>query len=208
MIKTIDKGLLLSFSGVDGCGKTSVTEELEKIYINDGYACKRIEIMNATDLSKKIKAYIIANDNLESTVEAHLFLAAIEDGINKVIKPLLDKGYIVLCDRYVVCTYIYQYKLGNSCVIPRVSLDSDVDFILDVDPKIGMERIKSRGAADRLDEMSIKFYDKIREEYLEYAKFNNRHSIVINAEPELSAVVSYVKHKIDKIIREHICNDR
>lgn len=200
----IDKGLLFTFSGIDGCGKTTITEELERLFKADNIPCKRVEVMGTTELGRQIKQYVMSNDDLSPETQLHLYSAAIEDCISRVIEPLIEDGYIILCDRYITCTYVYQYKLADAKIIPRVSLLPNHEFILDLDPEIAAQRMVTRGdSKDRIDSMPLEFHNRVREEYIKYMENNKWNTSIVDASMSIEHITKVIKSKIDLFIRAH-----
>ncbi|MBI3700446.1 MAG: dTMP kinase [Afipia sp.] len=148
---------------------------------------------------------------LGAETESLLFAAARDDHVNQVIKPALEKGTWVLCDRFTDSTRVYQGKLGRVDLkllraMERVTigdLKPDLTLILDVPVAVGLQRaIKRRGAAvaDRFEEEGLAFHEKLREAYRQIAADDPQRCVLIdaNADPQT------VGQRVWTALREHL----
>ncbi|MFL2825487.1 MAG: dTMP kinase, partial [Coraliomargaritaceae bacterium] len=132
-----------------------------------------------------------SHDNaISDMTELLLFSASRAELIASRIQPALDRGEIVICDRFYDSTYVYQ-GLGRAIDMNIVeqlnqitvgSLKPDLTILLDLDAKIGIQRAKSRqsGELDRIENESLAFFEAVREGYLELAKKETERFKIIN----------------------------
>jgi dTMP kinase len=146
--------------------------------------------------------------------EALLFTAARDDHVHTVIKPALDQGIWVLCDRFSDSTRAYQGRLGE--VDPRIlnamervtigDLKPDLTLILDVPVEIGMQRAAARrgtGTPDRFEAEDISFHQKLRDAYRRIAEDEPQRCVLIDADADADTVAA----KVWAALREHLPMD-
>jgi len=151
---------------------------------------------------------------MDPITEALLFAAARREHVVKLIKPMVDEGKLVLCDRFIDSSYVYQGLARNvgymnvSDINKRsVKIDDnlylpDIVFYFDIDPEIGLERVANRNkSADRLDNENIGFHNKVRDGFKLMAQMNPRY-ITIDASKPLEEVVDEVYSIIKKKLEE------
>lgn len=175
------KGFIISLEGIDGCGKTTISRELEKQLNNMGYKTMLTREPGGVEVAEKIRE-IILNDNIDGITEALLFASARRIHLIEKVIPAIKDGCIVIMDRYIDSSLAYQgigrglglYKvleINNFVVenhMPKIT------FFLDISPEIAINRIKKR-EKNRLDKEKINFYNKVKEGFeLLNLKFNER----------------------------------
>ncbi|MBA7554410.1 Thymidylate kinase [subsurface metagenome] len=174
-------GFFLVLDGIDGCGKSTQTKKLNDYFIANDIQTLLTAEPSDYDLGKILRNYL-QNPEAPASVDALLFAADRIEHCNKEILPLLNKGYIVISDRYRDSSYIYQSIEGKNeevsidwiRKINKFSLIPDLTIIIDIDPKIGLKR--KRNQANNSDNQSldkfekIEFQNVIREEFIKIAK--------------------------------------
>ncbi|WP_025682459.1 dTMP kinase [Paenibacillus maysiensis] len=185
------KGIFITLEGGDGSGKTTMIQRLAKFMEEEGYPVITTREPGGIEISEKIRSIILdpAHTSMDARTEALLYAAARRQHLVEKVKPAIEKGAIVLCDRFVDSSLVYQgfargIGIEEVASINRFAVDDwepDATFYLDIEPELGLARINaSRGEEmDRLDMESISFHHKVREAYLELAhKFPERITIV------------------------------
>lgn len=204
--------LFITFEGGEGSGKTTVIKEIEKMFVAEGitnYIVTREP--GGIQIAEEIRSIILNKKNtmMDKRTEALLFAASRRQHLKEKIVPALNKGYIVLCDRYLDSSLVYQgiardIGVDNVYNINLFAIDTylpDITFLLDIDPIIGLERInknKNR-EVNRLDLETLDFHKKIREGYLFLAKMYPKRIKKINA----NRPVKDIAEEIFKIIIKH-----
>lgn len=171
------KGLFITFEGIDGCGKTTQIELLKESLEKKGYTVLLTREPGAKGLGEKLREILLNYDGeVSSNCESFLFLADRAQHIDTIIKPAIDKGVIVLCDRHTDSTVAYQgygrqldleqiyqlNKIATNGIIP------DVTFILDIDIDTSLQRIgKGR---DRMENSGREFFERVRKGYIEISE--------------------------------------
>ncbi|MGN1153475.1 MAG: dTMP kinase [Candidatus Gastranaerophilaceae bacterium] len=168
------KGLFITFEGIDGCGKTTQIELLKDYFEQKGYTVLLTREPGAKGLGEKFREILLNYDGeVSSNCESFLFLADRAQHIDTIIKPAIEKGYIVLCDRHTDSTVAYQgygrmldlKQIHDLNKIATNGIKPDRTFILDIDVETSFERIgKSR---DRMENAGIEFFKRVRNGYLE-----------------------------------------
>ena len=171
------KGLFITFEGIDGCGKTTQIELLKESLEKKGYTVLLTREPGAKGLGEKFREILLNYDGeVSSNCESFLFLADRAQHIDTIIKPAIDKGVIVLCDRHTDSTVAYQgygrqldleqiyqlNKIATNGIIP------DITFILDIDIDTSLQRIgKGR---DRMENSGREFFERVRKGYIEISE--------------------------------------
>ncbi len=213
MAELLSKGLFITFEGIDGCGKSTQMLKLSE-YFNSKYIPYMIlREPGGTVVGEKIREVLLdkKNDGMDPVCELLLFEAARAQIVSEVIRPSLDSGMTVLCDRFFDSTYAYQgfaRGLGSGTVevlnmTATSGLKPDITFLFDLDPLAALERRGIRGEAeDRMEALGIKFQEDVRAGYLDLASKEPDRVKLIDASrtPEeiFEDVVRIVDEKVNK----------
>lgn len=194
----MQKGLFITFEGGDGCGKTTQIKLLEKYLQSKGYKTLLTREPGSKGLGVKVREILLNYDGEVSPVcESFLFLADRAQNVDCIIKPALEEGTIVICDRHTDSSVAYQ-GYGRGLDIDRINmlnniatsgLKPDLTIVLDVDVKTSQARVGAE--KDRMESAGIEFFERVRKGFLEIAK----------QEPERVKVVDSTK-TIDEIHKE------
>lgn len=172
------KGLFISIEGPDGSGKSTQISLLRKYFEERGTEVVLTREPGGTPISEKIREIILDKNNkeMDAMTEALLYASSRAQHVAEVIKPALEAGKIVICDRFIDSSIAYQgYGRGlGDCVrvINEYAVRGcmpDVTFLLEMDPKIGKERI-SADDQDRLEQEKLEFHKKVFDGYMEIEK--------------------------------------
>ena len=180
----MNRGLLVTFEGPDGSGKTTQIELL-KNYLNE----KGIEVIKTrepggTEISEKIREIVLDNKNSKmcDMCEALLYAASRAQLVSEVIKPALEQGKTVICDRFVESSMIYQ-GIGRNLGVDRIKgineaaldgLKADLTIMLTIPYEEGLKRKVNQRALDRLENSGDEFHKKVFYGYIEIAnKYDN-----------------------------------
>ncbi len=171
------KGLFITFEGGDGCGKTTQINLLDEYLRNKGYKTLLTREPGSKGLGVKLREILLNYDGEVSPVcESFLFLADRAQHVDCIIKPALEEGVIVLCDRHTDSTVAYQgygrgldleqiHKLNK---IATSGLRPDLTIVLDVDVETSQKRVGSE--KDRMESAGVEFFERVRQGFLEIAK--------------------------------------
>lgn len=202
------KGLLVSFEGIDGAGKTSVIS-----YLNQSLPAEQIVNIRepgGTRISEEIRSMLLSvkNCDIMAETEALLYAAARSQVVKELIRPALEEGKIVLADRFIDSTIAYQGYgrqldrtfLNHLNQFATGGLKPDLTILLDLDPEQAYFRNKGT-TPDRIEIEGKEFLRKVREGYLHIARDEPERVKVINAGQDLDCVFEQVRKHIDDLIR-------
>jgi len=205
------KGKFITFEGTEGSGKTSVIKEIKKHYEKQGYRVLTTREPGGIKIAEQIRSILLDKNNLEmdARTEALLFAAARRQHLIEKICPALNDGYLVLCDRFVDSSLIYQ-GLARGIGIDKVydinyfAIDHalpDLTIFVDVRPEVGLKRVFSAPSREvnRLDLEDMDFHQKIYQGYLSLVEKYDRIDKV-NGEQPLKKVVQETIQLIDRIL--------
>lgn len=215
-MKDVNKGLFISFEGLDGSGKSSVLEKIQSKVKNFFYNIDSIFVREPGDseIGENIRTLLLnPNYKMSALTEAFLFAAARAELFNNInIKNHLKNNGLLISDRYIDSTIAYQ-GYGRGLSIDKLleinkyatnGLMPKYTFFLMIEPQKAYERIwMNRMRKDRLDGEDLKFYNTIYEGYLNIIRENSLRAIVIDASKTLEDVVVSVWDKLKSIIKEY-----
>lgn len=202
--------MFFTFEGGEGVGKTTLISALQLSLVAKGFSVLVTREPGGTFLGKKIRQLLLDHPQMEFTKKAELFLFLADRAqhVEELIQPFLDKGGIVLCDRFFDSSLAYQSKcfsfdrLFELNLYATGGLRPDKTFYLDLDPLIGMQRIvKERTAAmDRIETKPLSYHQEVRESFLELVeKFSDRF-IKIDAAQSKESVYNAVFNIITSLV--------
>lgn len=207
------KGLFITFEGNDGAGKTTmalyVKEQLEKL----GYPVVYTREPGGSKIAESIRNILLQDwtEDMDPMSEALLFAASRRQHLVQIVKPALQEGKIVLCDRFVDSSLAYQGHargLGIEQVwkINQYAIQDcmpDKTFFLQVSLETGYQRMAIRNEINRLDKEEDAFHLKVREGYdLLLNMFSGRIQ-VIDAEPDMETVKESTWKHVLQVVQAH-----
>lgn len=203
-------GTFITIEGGEGVGKSSNIAFILS-YLQE----KNIKVISTrepggTALSEKIRDLLLDADNkaMVSDTELLLMFAARAQHLDELIKPTLEKGQWILCDRFTDATYAYQGG-GRGISIARIAelenwvqgtLRPDLTFLLDLPVEIGMKRASDRSEPDRIEQEKNSFFESVRYTYLELAKASPERYRIIDASQSLDDVQKDIAAVLDSFI--------
>jgi dTMP kinase len=201
------KGYFITFEGGDGAGKSSLIISLHAALIERGYDVMQTRAPGGTEAGKVIRNLVLhPHEPVVPEAELFLYLADRAEHVAKVIRPALEQGKVVLCDRYNDSTVAYQggargfglEKVEQLCSFASGDLVPNLTIYLDLDPAIGMERIKkAQETKDQIEAEDLSFHHKIRETFHQIAKKHPERFRLIDAEAPKEIVFEQALKLID-----------
>lgn len=200
-------GIFITFEGVDGAGKTTQIVRLRAALESDGHAVVVTREPGGDTLAEGVRSLLLHGD-IEPRAELLLFLASRAQNTERVIRPHLAQGGIVLCDRFIDSSIAYQgvaRGLGRDTVAHLNSfatggLKPDLTFLLDLPPEIGLTRQTDK---NRMESESLDFHRRVREGFLTEAQNEWARFCVLDATqaPEAlhETILARVRQKIQAI---------
>jgi dTMP kinase len=199
------RGLLVTFEGVEGSGKTTVAKAIAENLRQKGLTVVVTAEPGDTSVGRQIRQLLATVDERTAWTETFLFLADRAEHVAKVIKPALERGEIVLCDRFTDSTIAYQgFGLGlplewltqlNS--IATNGLVPDLTLLLDIDPEMGLKRSQRETVFER---RSLDFHQRVRWGYLWLAKQEPHRVKVIDASQPLESVLTQALRLVEEAL--------
>lgn len=185
-------GLFITLEGGEGSGKSTQAKHLKLRLEQAGHAVVQTREPGGSEGAEDIRALLVTGepDRWDGMTEALLLFAARHDHLERIIKPALKAGKIVLCDRFTDSTMAYQgygHNLGRETIekLNAVALDGfgpDLTLILDLPVDTGLSRAMSRGDGEqRYEDMDIAFHQRLRDGFLDIAKREPDRCKVVDA---------------------------
>lgn len=203
------KSGFIVLDGPNGAGKSTLQKKISDYLNSKGKENLLTREPGGTETGKKIREILLnqIDYKLEPFSEIYLFCADRTEHINKVILPALKENKIVISDRYYYSTIAFQAygrKLNlndTKCMVEKVVENClpDLTFILDVEPKTGLQRTTSRNnnEIDSFESEKIEFHQNLRTGFLELAKNCKENCVIIDANKDAENVWMQVKQVID-----------
>ena len=197
-------GKFITLEGVDGAGKTTHIEFIKK-YLSDldiNYVLTREP--GGTILGERLRE-ILLHDEMNHETETILMFAARNEHIDKVIRPNLIKGNVVISDRFTDATYAYQAG-GKGVKDEKIdilkkwvqgSLQPNLTFLFDLSVDISIERLNKTRTLDKFEREDKNFHENIRQKYLTLAKLSPERFCILNSEKPIEKIQNQIKLKLD-----------
>lgn len=203
------KGVFISLEGIDGCGKTSLKHAImDRLTYLQPLSLRE---PGGTEVSEKIRELLldVNREGIHARTEAFLYASARCQLVETVIIPALEKGKLVIADRYMDSTLAYQgYGRGLSLdfliqlnELCTGGVKPDLTLLLDIDPWEGLRR-REKEIPDRLEKEGVEFQSRVREGYLHIARSEADRIQVINAAQPREEVLADAMVIINKLLQE------
>jgi dTMP kinase len=207
-------GVFIVFEGGEGAGKSTQSVKLSAWLQVHGIETVLTREPGATDIGARIRSMLLDRDalpdgeRLSPRAEALLYAADRAHHVATVVRPALNRGAVVISDRYVDSSLAYQ---GAGRVLPveevgwlstwaTGSLKPDLVVLLDVDPNVGLRRIAQRGGADRLESESLTFHERVRCAFLDLAANDPRRYLVVDAGADPTQIAEAVRERVSRLL--------
>ena len=208
----MERGIFITMEGPEGAGKTTILKMLGETLKQEGYSVVLTREPGGIPISEQIREVILNKENtaMDSRTEALLYAAARRQHLVEKIIPALEKGMIVLCDRFIDSSLAYQGHARGLDMDEIYSINTfaigdfmpDVTFYFDIEPAEGLKRISANNnrEVNRLDLEELHFHEMVREGYqLVMEKWNDRF-VRIDASESLDVVFEQTKTRIFEIL--------
>lgn len=205
--------MFITLEGPDGSGKTKQIQPLANFLKEKGYTVFTAREPGGTAIGDQVRDILMNLDNtsMRPRTETLLFCAARAQLVEEVIRPYLEKGEVVLLDRYADSTMAYQgyghqndlALIKNLLVFATGGLKPDLTLLLDVDPEVGLRRRQVGGGEwNRLDAYQLQYHQRVRQGYLKMAAAEPDRWRVIDA----SQPPDMVKSRIQEVLLLFLSN--
>lgn len=206
------KGKFITVEGVEGVGKSTNIETIKKCLDSNSIEYITTREPGGTLIAEKIRTLLLEHqeEKLCELSELLLVFAARAQHLESMIKPTLEKGLWVLCDRFTDATYAYQgagrgldrNAISQLELLAQGELRPDFTLILDLDPEVGLSRAKQRGKLDRFEIEKLDFFNKVRDCYLAIAEQDSERCKIVDASQSIDAVREDVQKLLNAYLRE------
>jgi len=208
-------GFFITFEGPEGAGKTTQAKLLKEYLERNGYKVLYTREPGGTYLGKKIRALLLSPENKEMVERTELFLYAADRSqhVEEIIRPALEEGKIVLCDRFSDSTIAYQ-GYGRNLDLEMIrelnqkatgGLCPQLTILLDLDPADGLNRALSLckdglEEGDRIEREAEKFHQKVRAGFLLLARNQPERIKVVDASVRIQEVALMVRSLVNNLL--------
>ena len=206
------RGLFITLEGGDGAGKSTQIRNIKSFFEMKGLVVVHTREPGGTQISEKLRDILLDSHNTEmdAVTEMLIYAASRAQHVRELVKPALDEGSVVICDRFLDSSIAYQaYGRGLGDMVKIVNsyatdgLTPDITFWMDIDPDAGKERVSKMGDFDRLEMEARDFHYRVYEGYKAIAQSEPDRIKRIDA----SRSVEEISAEIIKYLEE-ICEKR
>jgi dTMP kinase len=202
------RGLFITFEGIDGCGKSTQIDFLTKHFAKMKKPVVKTEEPGGTAGSNEIRKILLRENNFQWSVEteALLFMAARNDHVEKVIKPSINDNKIVICDRFMDSTLVYQGMRSSRAkqlsldLFQLIAINPDITFLIDMEPEIALRRALSRSTKeDRFENYGMSFQHELRKNFLDIAHKHSDRIRIIDGNQTPEDVAAQINESIEPL---------
>ena len=199
-------GLFITFEGTEGCGKSTQINLLAAHLQQQGQSVFQTREPGGTPLGEAIRSLLqhdAAGNNMIPEAELLLFAASRAQLTREQILPALENGQVVLCDRFMDSTTVYQgvaRKIDRDTVdrINRFAVGNarpDLTILIDIKPEMGMSRVRKRsdGQLDRMEREAIEFFQAVRAGYLKLADAEPERFVVVDGSQPIDTLQQVIR---------------
>lgn len=201
-------GKFFTFEGGEGSGKSTQSKLLQQAFAQAGIEAILTREPGGTEAAEAIRELLLHGKvKFYPLTEVLLHNAARFEHAKGEIIPALKNDKIVICDRFVDSTVAYQgygHKIGKK--IPALlhnilmeGLIPDLTFILDINPKLGLQRAKNLGEHDNYEKLDLEFHNRVREGFLDIANMAANRCIIIDATQDFTLIHQKIIEKINEL---------
>ena len=203
-------GLFITFEGGEGCGKSTQIATLKARLEAMGKTVMQTREPGGTALGESVRnllQYDDAGQGMSPEAELLLFAASRAQHVRELIAPAIAEGQIVLCDRFLDSTTVYQ---GVARAIDSKKVDTinqfaigdtkpDLTILIDLPPEIGLARVhaRSNGKLDRMEKEAIEFFQAVRQGYLDLAKSEPKRFLVLDGSQSVEELETQIWQKVE-----------
>ena len=214
-IATEQRGFFITIEGPEGAGKSTLAGAIEKYLVSRGRECIRTREPGGTPLAEQLRGVLKhhqSSEKLHTATELLLMEAARVQHVEELIRPALERGVCVICDRFYDSTCAYQ---GGGRDVDMKVIDwlndyavngchPDLTFLLDLPVESGFKRtgkrVETMGKFDRFENEDVAFHHKVRSAFLELAKRESGRIKVIDADRSREEISQCVEKIIDEYL--------
>lgn len=204
------RGLFITTEGTDGSGKTTQIKLIESYLKEKGFEVVVTREPGGTAIGEKIRSIILDTENSDMSyiTEMMLYASARAQLVNELIKPSLEVGKVVICDRFIDSSYVYQGFGRNIDIelierVNNIALDGvrpDITLFFDIDPEVALKRRIQSTGADRIEQEAMDFHKKVYSGYKKLVSMYPDRIKAIESNRSIQEIFVDAKEQIDKIL--------
>ena len=202
-------GVFVCFEGGDGSGKSTQSKALAAWLEAEGYGVRLTFEPGDTEVGRTLREIVLSPETgeLSDRTESLLYAADKAEHIRQVVQPALDRGEVVITDRYVDSMLAYQ-GVGRPLDLAEVEhvarwathdLRLHLTVVLDLEPTHGLGRFQER---DRIEGESVEFHERVRQAFLGFAKADQAHYLVVDARRPVDVIATAVRERIQPLLSQ------
>jgi dTMP kinase len=204
--------MLITFEGIEGCGKTTQIELLSDYLTGQGYSVVKTREPGGTGFGEALRELLLQKGmNVGPLCELLVFMAMRAQHVDEVILPALKDGRIVLCDRFTDATYAYQ---GSGRKIDTAIIDTlnsmvtkgirpNLTILLDIAVEKGLKRRAASSDMDRIEGENISFHQRVSTAYEKLAKEDPKRFFVVDANLKIETVHDLIRTKVSGALKSY-----
>lgn len=210
--QSLSSGIFLSFDGVDGAGKTTQSKLLAEWLRSEGYAVTTCRDPGGTPAGDRIRQLLLDRNtgSLSPLTETFLYMASRCQLMEEVIRPALERLEIVLCDRFVLSTVVYQGHAGNlrpelCWKLGRIATDAilpDMTFVFDLSVEEALAR--KQGPEDRMEDKGTEFLKQVRAGFITEVENDPKHHLLIAANRPVDEIQADLRKEVSHVLARHL----
>ncbi len=204
-------GTFITFEGGEGSGKSTHIERLVARLRVAGRTILVAREPGGTEVGEQIRhvlQYSKQSTAMVPETELLLFCASRAQLVREIIQPALAAGQVVICDRFYDSTTVYQgigrrIEPATVAAINRFAVGArvpDLTLIIDLDPRVGLERARGRELFDRMENQSLEFYQRVRQGYLDLAKREPQRVKIVDGNQPVPEVEKQIWEHVQRVL--------
>ena len=206
-----ETGVFVCFEGGEGSGKSTQSKRLAAWLEQQGYVAVLTFEPGDTEVGRKLRTIVLSPETgeISDRTEALLYAADKSEHVDTVVQPALDRGEVVITDRYVDSMLAYQ-GAGRALVLDEVErvarwathdLRPHLTVVLDLEPEHGLGRFEER---DRIEGESLEFHQRVRSEFLRMADADPAHYLVLDARADVDEISAQVRAAVTPLLAQAV----
>ena len=209
--RALKKGVFITFEGVEGCGKSTHSKLLFEYLKKSGYHVVHTREPGGTKLGEAVRRVLLDSPEIQISDLAELFLfeACRAQIVEEIIRPALDRGFIVISDRFSDATFSYQGYGGRVDLTEIKTLDRvatsglvpDLTILLDIDTLEGLSRARKKGI-DRMEKKDLSYHKRVRAGYLKLLKRYPCRIRRVKVSGQISEVQAKIRNEAEIVLRK------
>jgi dTMP kinase len=199
----VNRGCFIAFEGGEGAGKSTQEQLLARSLADLGFPVVRTREPGGTPAGEAMRNVLLSPEyeGLDPRAEALLFAAARGEHVGRVIRPALERGDIVICDRYLDSSVAYQghgrdlgpRQIRDLSLWATRDLLPDITILLDVDPELGLSRVSD---PDRLEAEPLAYHQRVRDAFLVIAADEPERYLVLDARQPIDDLAAVILERV------------